>query len=238
MKPSFLIDLCLLLILLMAAGAGARRGLIGTAAKLVSVVAGYAGAWAAALALSKPVGNRFFLPWISDSMAMAADGSYNPVNDALNQMAELGAEAENAVMNALSQLGLPPFSISDIFGTLLDNVTGTGRDVLNAAAEIIAQRIAFILIFIITFLIIQLAVLFISGSIEGLTSLPLMTPVNRIGGAVCGALLASFIVLALLWVLGTFFPSLTADHGFLSEEALTGSRLLPLLMEAVRRVWP
>lgn len=238
MKYGLIIDLCILLILLMAAGGGAKRGLIKTAAKLVSMAAGYAVAWGAALALSKPLGNRFFLPWVNDSIAKAMEGRYDPVNEALNQMTVLGADAETAVMNALNELGLPAFSISDIFGTLLDKVTGTGRNVLNAAAEIISQRIAFVLIFIVTFLVIQLAVLFISDSIEGLTSLPLMTPVNRIGGAVCGALFASFIVLALLWVLGTFFPSLTADNGILSEEALNGSRLLPLLMKAVRRVWP
>lgn len=62
MKPGFIIDLCLMLILLMAAGAGARRGLIMTASKLVSLTAGYIGAWGAALALSKPIGNRFFYP--------------------------------------------------------------------------------------------------------------------------------------------------------------------------------
>lgn len=238
MKPGFIIDLCLMLILLMAAGAGARRGLIMTASKLVSLTAGYIGAWRAALALSKPIGNRFFLPWVNDSIIKAAAESYNPVNDVLNQAADLGAGAEATVMEALSGLGLPAFSISGVFGTLLDKVTGTGRDVLSAAAEIISQRIAFVLIFIVAFIIIQLAVLFASGCIEGLTSLPLMGPVNRIGGALCGALLAAFIALALLWVLGTFFPSLTADHGILSEEALKGSRLLPLFLKAVKKVLP
>lgn len=230
MESGFIIDIGLLLILLMAAGAGAKRGLIRTAAKLVSLTAGYIGARGAALVLSKPVGNRFFLPWVSDSIAKAAAESYNPVNDVLNQASDLGAEAEAAVMEALSGLGFPAFSISGVFGTLLDRVTGTGRDVLSAAAEVISQRMAFVLIFIVTFLIIQLAVFFVSGCMEGLTSLPLMGPVNRIGGALCGALLASFIALALLWVLGTFFPSLTVNHGILSEEALKGSRLLPAML--------
>lgn len=238
MKPSFIIDLIILLILLMAIGSGAKKGLIRMAAALVSLLAGYSGAWGAALLLSKPVGNRFFLPWVSESIAKAAAGSYNPVDDALNQMTEIGADAEAAVMNALADLGLPAFSISDIFGTLLDKITGTGRDVLTAAAEVVSQRLAFVLIFIITFLIIQLTVLFVANNLEGLTKLPLLSPVNRIGGAACGAILAAFLILALLWIVMTFFPAFTSGDGFLSRQALKESRIIPLLMEAARKMWP
>lgn len=238
MKPSLIIDLTILLILLTAVGSGARKGLIRMAAALISMLAGYLGAWGAALSLSKPIGNRFFLPWVNNSIAKATAGSYNPVDDALNQMTEIGADAESAVMKALTDLGLPAFSISDIFGTLLDKITGTGRDILTAAAEVVSQRLAFVLIFIITFLIIQLIIFFVAKNLEGLTKLPLLAPVNRIGGAACGALLAGFLILAILWLLTTFFPSLTSGNGFLSQESLKGSRIVPFLIDMARKMWP
>lgn len=239
MDNPLLLDGIMLIILLTFAGWGARKGLILAASRLISIAAGYLGAWFAALTLKKPIADKFFLPWITDLVNNSASAAYNPVEELLSQLKVMGAGAEADIMRELHDLGIPAFSLTGGFGRLLDKLTGTGTELLPAAANIISDRIAFVLLFIISFLIIQLVLLIITTNINGLTALPLASGINRICGAACGFLFGTFIVCLSLWLITTFIPGTAADaSGFLSPEALKESRILPYLIKIQEMVLP
>lgn len=226
-------------ILLTAAGWGARKGLILAASRLISITAGYLGAWGAALALKKPVADLLFLPWISDVVNNSASAAYNPIEDLLGQLKTLGTGAEAEIMQNLQDLGLPAFSLTGGLGTILDKMTGTGADLLPLAANIIAERIAFVLLFILSFLVIQLILMIITTNINGLTTLPLASGINRICGAACGFLFGAFLISLTLWLIVTFFPGNTAgENGLLSPETLKESHILPYLMKLQEMILP
>lgn len=222
---SEILDLCVILILAAFAGNGVRRGLVMAVEKLAALAGGLIGAHLGAAALKGKVSSALILPWVMSRVESVTGDSYNPVNDFLNQMERLGGEAEGELMELMKEAGLPSFSFSAGWGRLLDRLTGTGTNILETAGNLVSERIAYVLLFILIFLVIQLVCLILFTNIEGLKNLPLMTTVNRIGGGLVGLGLGLCVVWLALMGGSLFFPSLTGAGGWLGSDVLEHTRV-------------
>lgn len=231
---SIALDTIILITLLSVTGWGARRGLILTAGKLISVSMSFIGAWAVAFTFKAPIAQIFFHSWISRMLANSGSGAYNPIQAALDEVTTMGSSAQQALIPVLRNAGLPSFSISVELGNLLQTFTGTGTTILDAAAMVISERIAFVLLFTISFFSLQLIISIISHNIDGLTSLPLMSSVNHIGGGLCGLVLGAFFLSLVIWLVRTFLPSAAEAGGILSKSTIADSRLVPCLYQIIK----
>ncbi len=234
MSTSFILDIIIILILLTASGYGAGKGLIRTAQQLVSIIAGYLGAWLSAFLFSKQISELIVLPWVQDLFESTSGEASNPISQALEEATKLGAKGESSLAGVFQDAGIPYFSFSGKLGPLIDKMTGTGTDLLSTSSRIISQRIAFVLIFLLTFFVIQLIVMLIFQNIEGLTKLPLMTTANHLGGGACGFLLGILVLSVLMWIAATFVPAATAGGGILSNESLEASKIAQWLFQITK----
>lgn len=235
---SILLDLIILITLLCTTGHGSRKGLIMSAAKLCSMAVGFFGAWSAARLLKGPVARIFFFPWVEQVLTNSGNAVYNPIEQALRQALSMGESAWQPLADSLKAAGLPSFSITKGFGILLEKMTGTGQDILSASASIISERLAFVLLFVLTFFILQLIIFIIFHNINGLTSLPLMSGINHIGGGLCGLLTGAFLLLLVMWLAETFIPGISGPGGLLSDQTISASHLAPLLLRLTHVIMP
>lgn len=235
---SILLDAIILITLLCTAGRGSRRGLIMSAAKLCSIAIGFFGAWGGALLLKGPIARTFFYPWVDQVLTSSGNAIYNPVEHALSQAVSMGESAWQPLADSLKAAGLPSFSITRGFGLLLDKMTGTGQDILSASATIISERLAFVLLFVLIFFILQLLIFIIFHSINGLTSLPFVGGLNHLGGGLCGLLTGAFLLLLVMWLAETFIPGITGPGGLLSDQTISASHLAPYLLRLEHTIMP
>ena len=198
---NYAVDIVTVLVLAAFAGRGAARGLILTVGKLVTLAGGFLGAHLGAFYLKGMVAARFILPWIGERM-------------------EAGAEVEQQVVEVLKSMGIPEFSFSRGWGTLIDRMTGTGTNIMETASRLVAERIAYVLVFILLFLVIQLSMMILFTSIDGLKNLPVAGLVNKLGGAAAGLVIGGLALWGLMTALTLFVPSATGRGGFLSPDVL------------------
>ena len=172
------VDIVVVALLAAFAGRGVTRGLILSAGKLVTLAGGLVGAHRGAFYLKAPVAERIILPWLSASTGGAAENG--PVEQIMGELAAAGVEGERVLMDLLESMGFPRFSISRGWGTLIDRLTGTGTNIMETARNLVAQRIAYVLLFIILFLGIQLVMMILFTSMDGLKNLPIAGLANKL----------------------------------------------------------
>lgn len=216
----YLADIVTVLVLAAFAGRGVNRGLIRSVEKLAALIGGYLGAHLGASYLKGPVASGIILPWVGARLEQSDAAGVNPVADMTGALAQAGTELERQVMELLKSAGLPAFSFSGSWGKLIDGLTGTGTNIMETASQVIALRIAYVLTFILLFLVIELAVMILFTSIGGLRKLPIAGLADRLGGGAAGLAIGVMALWAVTTVLVLFVPSLTAGGGVLSPEAL------------------
>ena len=112
------------------AGRGAAQGLILTVGKLVTLGGGFLGAHRGAYYLKEPVAARGILPWIGERLEQSSQSGVNPAADVTSALGEAGMELERQVVEVLKSIGIPEFSFSRGWGTLIDRLTGTGGKIM------------------------------------------------------------------------------------------------------------
>lgn len=217
---NYVVDIIVILLVASFAGKGAARGLVMTVGKLVTLVGGFACAHLCARQLKSVISSRLILPWVSGRITSAAESSYNPVDDILEGVSSMGFGVEEQLMDLLESVGLPRFSLHSGWGTLIDRLTGTGTNILETASEVVSERIAYVLVFCILFLGIQLVALTVFSNIDGLKNLPLVGTVNRLGGAAAGFLTGCAAVWGIMLMIMLFIPAMTENGGPLSPQVL------------------
>lgn len=187
---NYMVDIAAVLVLAAFAGRGAARGLILTVGKLVTLVVGFLGAHLGAYYLKEPVAARVILPWIGERLEQSSQSGVNPAADVTSALGEAGMELERQVVEILKSIGIPEFSFSRGWGTLIDRLTGTGGNIMETASRLVAERI----------------------SVAGL--------VNKLGGAAAGLVIGGLVLWGLMTALTLFIPAVTGAGGFLSPQVM------------------
>lgn len=229
MELHMILDIGLVVMLLAFIGYGVKKGLVMMISKAVSVVGGMLGAKLIATFLKVPVAKLFFLSWIEEAIETSEKAAFNPITEMIKNGVTSLKEIEGYLMNAAQEAGLPTFSVSNVAQDINEKLNANGIDLLDASAQAISERIAFILVFVVSFLLIQLVVLIVFTNIDALKEVVVVHLVNQIGGGVLGFLCGGFLLALVLWLLEGIFPSLTADGALLSEAVLAESKLVSLL---------
>ena len=227
------VDIVVVALLAAFAGRGVTRGLILSAGKLVTLAGGLVGAHLGAFYLKAPVAERIILPWLSASTGGAAE--HGPVEQTMGELAAAGVEGERVLMDLLESMGFPRFSISRGWGTLIDRLTGTGTNIMETARNLVAQRIAYVLLFIILFLGIQLVMMILFTSMDGLKNLPIAGLANKLGGGALGLVTGGIAVWGIMTLLILFVPAVTEPGGILSPEVLDRTKVAKEVFEMARK---
>ena len=186
-----MVDIVAVLVLAAFAGRGAAQGLILTVGKLVTLVGGGLGAHLGAYYLKEPVAARVILPWIGERLEQSSQSGVNPAADVTSALGEAGME-----------------------------LTGTGGNIMETASRLVAERISYVLVFILLFLVIELAMMILFTSIDGLKNLPVAGLVNKLGGAAAGLVIGGLVLWGLMTALTLFIPAVTGAGGFLSPQVM------------------
>ena len=230
---NYVVDIVVVALLAAFAGRGVTRGLILSAGKLVTLAGGLVGAHLGAFYLKAPVAERIILPWLSTSTGGAAENG--PVEQIMGELAAAGVEGERVLMDLLESMGFPRFSISRGWGTLIDRLTGTGTNIMETARNLVAQRIAYVLLFIILFLGIQLVMMILFTSMDGLKNLPIAGLANKLGGGALGLVTGGIAVWGIMTLLILFVPAVTEPGGILSPEGLDRTKVAKKVFEMARK---
>ena len=230
---NYVVDIVVVALLAAFAGRGVTRGLILSAGKLVTLAGGLVGAHLGAFYLKAPVAERIILPWLSTSTGGAAENG--PVEQIMGELAAAGVEGERVLMDLLESMGFPRFSISRGWGTLIDRLTGTGTNIMETALNLVAQRIAYVLLFIILFLGIQLVMMILFTSMDGLKNLPIAGLANKLGGGALGLVTGGIAVWGIMTLLILFVPAVTEPGGILSPEVLDRTKVAKEVFEMARK---
>ena len=230
---NYVVDIVVVALLAAFAGRGVTRGLILSAGKLVTLAGGLVGAHLGAFYLKAPVAERIILPWLSASTGGAAENG--PVEQIMGELAAAGVEGERVLMDLLESMGFPRFSISRGWGTLIDRLTGTGTNIMETARNLVAQRIAYVLLFIILFLGIQLVMMILFTSMDGLKNLPIAGLANKLGGGALGLVTGGIAVWGIMTLLILFVPAVTETGGILSPEVLDRTKVAKEVFEMARK---
>jgi uncharacterized membrane protein required for colicin V production len=202
---------------------GFSKGLVMMIAGLVALVAGIFGGSYVAKLFSWPVADTFILPWVRKSLNLAAQGQQLPQGAVLTGSGRLSESAAGSITGVMESSSLPGFSFSGTISNIGHRVSETGTNLLNAAANVISERIAYIVLFVVAFILIQLLVVLLFRFINLVSKAPVLNSLNRWTGAAAGLLIGALLILLLMWVVSTFVKPATAPGGILSQDVIERS---------------
>lgn len=235
---SVVLDLILVGILAFFLIRGLAKGLIMTLAGAAGLIAGVFGGSYLAKMFSKPVSDTLLLPWVTKTLGLAAQDAQLPTGTVVTGSGQLTQDASSSITGVMEASKLPGFSISGVLEGIGKQITDTGTDLLNAAANVISERIAYILLFIIAFALIQIIIFVIFKALDLVSKAPGLNTLNKWSGGILGLVTGSLLILVLMWFAGTFIAPATKPGAILSEEALAGSYIAKHYQATIHMLLP
>ena len=211
---SVILDVVIVAAVIILSIIGKKRGLFRTLAELVSYIVG----WIAASVLAKKVSvavAEWLRPWVEGKLENIAEDLLACVD--LEQGFE---EMISSLPEGLAKLFLDAGFAGKLEQLILGNVSFD----FGPYVEELLQNIAYMLSFIVLFLIVMFFLRFLIKALDILTKLPVIHQLNAAGGVLVGALKGLVLVLLLLWLAG--------ETGYLlPREAMTHSYIVPYLQD-------
>ncbi len=208
-------DAVILLIVILRAFRGAVRGFFLSLSGLIAMIGGlFGGMWVSGR-FSERLLRSVLLPLVDKAF-----GSSVQVPESLPKLSEL-----------LEEVKLPAFLTSGVAEEAVERAREAGSGLLTAAKEVIAQRGAEILVFILAFIAIYLLLMLLFRGLNLLFRLPVLGLFNKTLGAVFGVVSGVLLAAVLLGAAGFFFPSLSMPGGVFSPENLEKTYLTKYFFE-------
>jgi len=220
---AIILDLLVLGILAVFLFRGLSKGIIMMLSGFAALVAGIFGGSYIAKIFSKPVGNALILPWVSKTLNLAAQGEQIPDGALINANGQLSESAAGSITGIMESSKLPRFSFEGIIESIGQYIKDTGADLLKAASEVIAERIAYVALFIVAFIAIQVIVHLVFRLIDIVSKAPVLNTLNRFSGGAVGLITGALLILLLMWAASAFIKPATAEGGILSENIIEQS---------------
>lgn len=235
--PSIQLDLIALAVLLFFTIRGIRRGLVMSISGVVGLITGILGGIFLADVLSKPF-SELLLPFIRRAVSGAAANRDLFQGIAIDGEGNLLSEAAKSISNIISGAELPKFALPGILVRVGEKIAETGADLLQAVAQAVSERIAYLIIFVFAFFALQLLVFVLFKAIDLAAKVPVIKTLNGWGGAVLGLVSGLAFSAFLLWFIATFFTASTSDGGILSPNSIEQSFITKYLLQIVYRILP
>ena len=219
-------DLAVIAILVLFAIWGSRKGLVLTLCSLAAVFVALIGASFLSDLLAEPVAN-VIEPAVTSSIHDTVTSYYQ------RSATESIEESEWLSQLPLEEL-LDPLRESDFFRgyvetfqEAVDNKTAEiVTHVVQELAHFVAVQIARMVIFVLAFIAILAAWVFLSHTLDLVAKLPVLSTLNRWGGAVAGLVKGALVLLIAAWLLrDSYLPREAVENTFLLHLFCTASPL-------------
>ena len=235
---SFVIfDVVILILLLLTAWKGYRRGFVLTLCSLLAVFVAFIGATVISSQLARPM-SRLIQPALersitremrnrpcSGSLPETSEASQPPaLSDAFS--GEEGQEGEedwlaqlplDEVLDALQASSLYQHFIQPIQDAIQDGVMEVTTSAARAVADYLALELTRMFLFLVSFALVLLLWLLLSRVLDLACKLPVLSTLNHWSGAALGLVKGGLIVFILCWLL---------RGSLISQEAVEGTVLL------------
>ena len=188
-------DVVLLIIILWKVVSGVRSGAVRMLGGLVSLGCGIVGGRLLSSIFAETVAERLLFPSIHDILNRAMDNL--GVADLLENLSGI---LENA--------NLPDFLKSDVLEQAAERLREAGSTAVTNAAEVIAQRLAGLILFLLGLVLVTLLVrVFFNGVLDPVISnLPILGGTNRLLGGLLGAAQGILLAGLLLFLVYRLLP--------------------------------
>ncbi len=210
-------DLILLAIIVANVIMGANRGFIRTIFGLFGKLAAIAGA---------TVGAKLMTPFVAEHLVTPIIG------EALQKQVTVVLQAANVDGGTafLSQISQTLVQILDF-----DNVKTATQPLQEAIAQAtqgLAESITYFIVFAVLVVLLSMVIRIAGETVHFLTDATPLKAVDRLGGALFGAVCGAVLCVVLLWVLHQFAPAIFTELGALSpsqvEKTLLTQKILQL----------
>ncbi len=244
----WIFDGAFLAVLLIFLILGAKRGFVLTLCSLLAVFVAFGGATFAARTLSPKVGAAI-QPKIQQTLEQRLNDELHGAVDGIPTQApgDLDASPAPSPTPAAPPYNAPTGGDEDGLGSVLDAIRGLGfyeavvdsiRDsveeglgqaassVAASAAAELAASIAYLVLFIVFFILILLAWLLLSHVLDLVARLPVLSTLNRVGGALIGLAKGCIILFVAAFILqfsGNLIPEAVARQTILLNFFLTAN---------------
>lgn len=191
-----ILDIAIVLILIVFAWSGARKGLILTVLSVVGLVVAFLGA--------RLVSTAFYEP-VADIIQPGIYQEFEEMEDQLFQGAEISIDLDGSVdrlVDVLREQELFP-GLVDLLETAVADDTYTADSKLSTAENLsvfLADLLAKAGLFVLSFLVILLLWFLITRTLDLAFKLPILKTINVAGGLVLGLAKGIVIVVVLVWV--------------------------------------
>ena len=219
------LDIIILGIIAIFVYRGLSRGLIMSISGLVSLVMGIFGGSYLARTFSGKVGQVLIRPWVHKALNLASEGVQIPADGVVTGEGTLTSSAVESLTGVIESSNLPSFSFEGTFGTIGKLIYETGSEIIHAAADVISERIAYIIIFIAAFVIIQILVRILFRVLNLVGKAPVLNAVNRLSGGVLGLISGILLITLVMWFALTFVKPAVEPGAILSDSVISNTYL-------------
>jgi hypothetical protein len=230
---TYIFDIIIVLVLVLFAWRGAKRGLILTLCSLLALFVAYFGAQAVAASFAQPVAG-IIRPSIQASITEVLAGQTPEDTGDVSGSADDGQDEEEADSSAdftLQQI-LDLLRASERFAGLTDYLEDAIEEktleVTTTAAAAVANYLSLVMaravLFGLSYVLILVVWFLVSRALDIAFKLPILSAVNAVGGVIFGLLKGVLILLVLVW-LARLAGIITDDNAGPVVELLTASRL-------------
>ena len=209
-------DLVILLVLILAAVQGYRKGFVLTLCGFLAVFVAFFGATALSGALARP---------LSQALAPAVEeGMRDTISSYYQSAPPLEAGTENPVLAELpledlleALQGSPLFhGLSETFAqSVQEGLSSVAAGALRALAEYAALQLTRTVLFLVCFVLILAAWFVVSRVLDLAFKLPVLSTLNQWSGAALGLVKGGVLLFIACWLLRSLFPQEAVDQSVL-----------------------
>lgn len=191
-----ILDVAIILILIIFAWSGARKGLILTVLSVVGLVVAFLGA--------RFVSTTFYEP-VSDIIQPGIYQEFEKMEDQLLQGYDVSLDLNDTVevlVDALREQELFP-GLVDLLDTAVEDSTYQANQALSTAENLsifLSEVLAKAGLFVLSFLLILLIWFLITKALDLAFKLPILKGINLAGGLILGLAKGIVIVVVLVWI--------------------------------------
>ena len=181
------VDLIILLIMVSAIFVGLKKGLLSCVIDILAVVI----ALVLAIVLCRPITNVIVENTNFDENLAQTISSNIPLSDT-----DFTVEADSSL----------PEGVKEYINGITSNVNTSKEEAFNAIGRELAGGIISFIVFIAIFIIVRIVLALVKVVSKLIDKIPLIGQINKIGGAICGAIEGAIIIYAILAVISMISP--------------------------------
>ena len=216
MLTPLLIDLVALVLLLLFALNGRRRGIVKTLSGIIALIlAFYLAGWLTQ-ATTPYLSEHYVEPWL-----------YNSIMPEMKPVADVQQPAEDSIVDqigdALNKIGFPENSVQDFLDHFKIDVSSSLENAVTSTSRSLGYKLTYAGCYILYFLLLLLVLRLFARLLDSLAHIPGLNLINRMLGLLLGLLFGYLTILVVSYIL--------SRTGVLLSDSLIGqTRVLRFLL--------